>query len=296
MNITSPLAFKLIFKYRIRNRFNLLKPTVFIQIELLWGRQSELSVCSFCSPKKPQLEILTGQERRKRDYAEGASLYFLVIRIAKRLGGIRLSSCFPVLCKRSQHNSQCIWVTLTLLDGTWIYLQSHSFYTESLIQVGRERPITAMHLHHKISPVHGSVKRHFPATATRRVLFCLLDNLFHQRQPGALQLSEKVANRWWDTLVSASPLGITAPCPAFATHSLCLAWLVSAAWKFTLPPLWRSLFSYPRFPLYIRKEIAGSYPRLSVGHSSFFGCPQASRPFFKATCSYSVLWLPTWWV
>lgn len=177
MNITSPLAFKLIFKYRIRSRFNLLKPTVFIQIELLWGTQSELLVCSFCSPKKPQLEILTGQERRKRDYAEGASPYLLVTKIAKRLGGIRLSSCFPVLCKLWQYNSQCAWVTLTLLDGVWMYLQSHSFYVESLIQVihqpGWERPITAMHLHHEISPVHGSVECHFPAAVTRRVLLCL---------------------------------------------------------------------------------------------------------------------------
>lgn len=119
-------------------------------------------------------------------------------------------------------------------------------------------------------------------------------SLFHQRQPRALRLREKIANRWWETLVSASPLGITAPRPSGLTARV----LLGLSLQFILSHFWGSLFSYLHLPLYTRKEIAGSYPRLVLpgGHSSFFGCPQASRTLFKATCLYSVLWLPSWWV
>lgn len=158
MNITSPLAFKLIFKYRIGNRFNLLQLAVCLyRYSCFGGHRSEHFVCSFCSPNKPQLEILTGQERRKRDYAEGANPYFLVKRTAKRLAGFRLSSCFPVLCCNTTASmSELPWPSEWRLNSP-MELQLLCF--QSLIQVlhqlRRERPITAMHLHHKVPSVHG---------------------------------------------------------------------------------------------------------------------------------------------
>jgi len=109
MNITSPLAFKLLFKYRIRKRFNLLEVAMCLHRSSCFGRhRSERFACSFYSPDKPHLEILSGQERRKRGYAEGENPYFQVKRIAKRLGGLPVSSCFPVLCKLMQYDSQCV--------------------------------------------------------------------------------------------------------------------------------------------------------------------------------------------
>lgn len=123
--------------------------------------------------------------------------------------------------------------------------------------------------------------------------------LVNQRQTGGLLLSEKIPNRWWDTLLSDEAVEYHTSMPSLQGSQpiFCLTCL-STAWKFFLSYLWRSLFTYLCFPLYIRKEIAGSYSKLtlSVGHSSFSGCLQASRVFFKATSLYSVLWLPTWWV
>lgn len=43
MNITSPLAFQLLFQYRNRSRFNLQKVAVFTQPEPLWGHSPEPS-------------------------------------------------------------------------------------------------------------------------------------------------------------------------------------------------------------------------------------------------------------
>lgn len=175
------------------------------------------------------MEILPGQERGRRDYAEGANPYFLVTQVAKRLGGIRLSSCFPALCKLLQPNSQYVQATLPLLDGVWIYIPSYSFYSSRPSTSSDERPVTATHLHHGVPSVHGSAERHFPETASRRALPCLWDH------PRLIQGSQEVCCwvRKFQTggemihFCLRRQLSMTPPCLASGAHGGLLAWLAS---------------------------------------------------------------------
>lgn len=75
MNITSSLAFKLIFKYRIRNKFNLQERAVCSQH---CSEDTGLNILSVASIPKQTTAGNSHWTWRKRDSAGGADPYVLV--------------------------------------------------------------------------------------------------------------------------------------------------------------------------------------------------------------------------
>ena len=97
-----------------------------------------------------------------------------------------------------------------------------------LHQLRWERPVTAMHLHHEVPSVHGSVECNFPETVIRRALLCLWDN------PCLIKGSQEVCSCVKKFQIGGEiqfcltrQLSITPPCCAFRAHSRFLAWLAS---------------------------------------------------------------------
>lgn len=108
MNITSPLAFKLIFKHRIRNRFNLLKLADHTDRAALGGddTRSERSVCSSCSPNKPQLESYWPRKEEEGSCRGGKPL------LCAQKGSCEVrrnapALLLPLLCTLLQYDSLC---------------------------------------------------------------------------------------------------------------------------------------------------------------------------------------------